>query len=70
MSDQISSILEAPVDFAKDGIKFAKRCQKPDSNELIKMITAVGIGFAVMGATGYIVKLIHMPLNHALVGGA
>ena len=28
-----------------------------DSNELIKMITAVGIGFAVMGATGYIVKL-------------
>lgn len=52
------------------------------------MCTAVGTGFVIMGAVGYIVKLstsslllrnvcvptnlaiVHVPINHTLVGGA
>ncbi|KAF7552932.1 hypothetical protein G7Z17_g4001 [Cylindrodendrum hubeiense] len=70
MSDQIQELLEAPLEFARDGIQFAKRCTKPDRKEFLNMCTAVGTGFVIMGAVGYIVKLIHVPINHTLVGGA
>lgn len=46
------------------------RCAKPDKREFIKISQAVGIGFVVMGAIGYVVKLIHIPVNNILVGGA
>ena len=35
--------------------------------ELVKISQAVGVGFIVMGAIGYIVKLIHIPVNNILV---
>ncbi|KAL8963531.1 MAG: hypothetical protein Q9193_000216 [Seirophora villosa] len=41
-----------------------------DRREFIKISQAVGIGFVVMGAIGYVVKLIHIPVNNILVGGA
>ncbi len=41
-----------------------------DKREFIKISQAVGIGFVVMGAIGYFVKLIHIPVNNILVGGA
>jgi protein transport protein SEC61 subunit gamma-like protein len=31
---------------------------------------AVGVGFIVMGVIGYIVKLVHIPVNNILVGGS
>ncbi|KAH7120269.1 hypothetical protein B0J13DRAFT_532165 [Dactylonectria estremocensis] len=103
MSDQIQELLEAPLEFARDGIQFAKKCTKrttrpfspwraanaiaslrcrvikptanvlcytADKKEFLNMCTAVGTGFIIMGAVGYIVKLIHVPINHTLVGGA
>ncbi|KAL2268633.1 hypothetical protein VTJ83DRAFT_3479 [Remersonia thermophila] len=70
MSDQIQEILEVPREFLKDGIQFINRAQKPDRREFIKISQAVGVGFLVMGAVGYFVKLIHVPLNNILVGGA
>jgi len=43
------------------------RCTKPDKREFLKISQAVGIGFVVMGAIGYIVKLVHIPVNNILV---
>ena len=70
MSDQVQEILDVPREFIKEGIQFINKSQKPDRREFIKISQAVGVGFIVMGAVGYFVKLIHIPLNNVLVGGA
>ncbi|KAG6311112.1 hypothetical protein E4U44_004664 [Claviceps purpurea] len=41
-----------------------------DQKEFTKICQAVGTGFVVMGVVGYVVKLIHIPINQILVGGA
>ncbi|KAI0848426.1 protein translocase SEC6 [Daldinia vernicosa] len=69
MSD-IQDILEIPRDFVKDGTQFLTRCTKPDKREFIQISKAVGVGFLVMGAIGYLIKLIHIPVNNILVGAA
>jgi len=38
--------------------------------EFNKLAIATTIGFAVMGFIGFFVKLIHIPINNILVGGA
>ncbi|GAB7345956.1 hypothetical protein MBLNU457_4181t2 [Dothideomycetes sp. NU457] len=43
---------------------------RTDKREFIKISQAVGVGFLVMGVIGYVVKLIHIPVNNILVGGA
>lgn len=70
MSDQLQELIDIPRDFIKDGTMFINRCTKPDKREFIKISQAVGVGFLVMGAVGYFVKLIHIPVNNILVGGA
>ncbi|KAI1077503.1 protein translocase SEC6 [Whalleya microplaca] len=67
---EIQEFLELPKDFVKDGSQFLNRCTKPDQKEFIKICQAVGVGFLVMGAVGYVVKLIHIPVNNILVGAA
>ncbi|KAK0720803.1 hypothetical protein B0T25DRAFT_564179 [Lasiosphaeria hispida] len=70
MADQVQEILDVPREFLRDGIQFINKSQKPDRREFIKISQAVGVGFLIMGAVGYVVKLIHIPLNNVLVGGA
>ncbi|KAM7188321.1 hypothetical protein V8F20_010604 [Naviculisporaceae sp. PSN 640] len=76
MADQVQEIIEVPKEFLKDGLQFISKSQKPDRREFIKIsqfsssIQAVGVGFLIMGAVGYVVKLIHIPLNNILMGGA
>lgn len=70
MSDQVQEILDIPSDFAKEGIQFMRRCTKPDQKEFLRLCQAVGMGFLIMGAVGYVVKLIHIPVNNILVGAA
>ncbi|KAM7195268.1 hypothetical protein V8F33_006776 [Rhypophila sp. PSN 637] len=70
MSDQIQEIIEVPKEFLRDGLQFISKSQKPDRREFIKISQAVGVGFLIMGAVGYVVKLIHIPLNNILMGGA
>ena len=36
----------------------------------MRISQAVGMGFVIMGILGYVVKLIHIPVNNILVGGA
>ncbi|KAF2264348.1 SecE-domain-containing protein [Lojkania enalia] len=59
-----------PQEFVRDGMQFLARCTKPDRREFIKISQAVGVGFVVMGVIGYIVKLVHIPVNNILVGGS
>ncbi|CCC10702.1 putative protein translocase subunit [Sordaria macrospora k-hell] len=57
MSDQVQEILDVPREFLKDGIQFINKSQKPDRREFMKISQAVGVGFLIMGAVGYLVKL-------------
>jgi len=70
MSDQIQELIDIPRDFLRDGTLFLHRCTKPDRREFIKICQAVAIGFLLMGATGFVIKLIHIPVKNILVGGA
>uniref|UniRef100_A0A2K6TZH7 Protein transport protein Sec61 subunit gamma n=1 Tax=Saimiri boliviensis boliviensis TaxID=39432 RepID=A0A2K6TZH7_SAIBB len=42
---------------------------KPDRKEFQKIAMATAIGFAIMGFTGFFVKLILIPINNIIVGG-
>ncbi|CAO3638957.1 unnamed protein product [Cunninghamella blakesleeana] len=68
--ESIQEFVEAPKHFVKDGIQFLNRCKKPDQKEFLKITQAVAMGFAALGALGYFVKLIHIPINNILVGSA
>jgi len=70
MSDKLREFLDVPQQFVRDGNQFLTRCTKPSQKEFIQICRAVAIGFAVMGFIGYFVKLIHIPINNILVGGA
>ncbi|CAO1632058.1 unnamed protein product [Jaminaea pallidilutea] len=70
MSDKIKEFAEIPQSFFKEGTQFMNRCTKPSQKEYIQICRMVGMGFVIMGFIGYFVKLIHIPINNILVGGA
>jgi len=70
MSETFQELADIPKDFFRDGTQFLNRCAKPDRREFLKISQAVGMGFLIMGAIGYVIKLIHIPVNNILVGGA
>ncbi|KAK5790032.1 hypothetical protein VI817_007319 [Penicillium citrinum] len=55
--ETFQELADIPKDFVREGSLFIKRCTKPDKREFIKISQAVGMGFLVMGAIGYFVKL-------------
>ncbi|KAI4165161.1 MAG: hypothetical protein LQ342_001029 [Letrouitia transgressa] len=57
MSSQFNEFADIPRDFLREGTQFMNRCAKPDRREFVRISQAVGIGFVVMGAIGYLVKL-------------
>ncbi|TPX06862.1 uncharacterized protein E0L32_002358 [Thyridium curvatum] len=67
MSDQVQELLDMPREFLKEGMQFVNRSQKPDLSEFTKICKAVGMGFIIMGVVGYVVKLVHIPVNQILV---
>ncbi|KIP05343.1 hypothetical protein PHLGIDRAFT_19750 [Phlebiopsis gigantea 11061_1 CR5-6] len=70
MSEKLKEFAEIPQEFIHDGQQFLTRCTKPSQKEFVQICKAVAVGFAVMGFIGYFVKLIHIPINNILVGGA
>ncbi|KAF2791130.1 secE/sec61-gamma protein [Melanomma pulvis-pyrius CBS 109.77] len=68
--DQVKELADVPQEFVRDGVQFINRCTKPDKREFLKISQAVGVGFLVMGVIGYVVKLVHIPVNNILVGGS
>ncbi|OKL63063.1 putative protein transport protein Sec61 subunit gamma [Talaromyces atroroseus] len=61
MSDTFQELADIPKDFVRDGMQFVNRCTKPDKREFLKISQAVGVGFVIMGAIGYFVKLSELP---------
>ncbi|KAK9457848.1 hypothetical protein V1511DRAFT_454712 [Dipodascopsis uninucleata] len=66
MSDSVQKLAEYPQEFLKDGMAFVNRCNKPNKKEYFKIVQTVGAGFVIMGAIGYVVKLIHIPIRHLI----
>jgi len=62
-----SAILPAKR-FAADSYRLIKRCTKPDAKEFKKIAIATTVGFLVMGFLGFLVKLVHIPINNIIVG--
>ncbi|EIE80447.1 hypothetical protein G6F57_003174 [Rhizopus arrhizus] len=70
IKETAQQVVDGPKQFFKEGVQFINRCKKPDQQEFLKITQAVAMGFAALGALGYFVKLIHIPINNILVGGA
>ncbi|KAG2202410.1 protein translocase SEC61 complex gamma subunit [Mucor mucedo] len=70
IKETAQQVVEGPKQFFKEGFQFINRCKKPDQQEFLKITQAVAMGFAALGALGYMVKLIHIPINNILVGAA
>lgn len=64
---QIEKLVEAPVEFLKEGNQFLQKCKKPSRKEYLKIIQAVGVGFVAVGVIGYVIKLIHIPIRYLIV---
>lgn len=56
------------LEFISDAKRLLRMCTKPDAREFKKIAIACGIGFAIMGFIGYIVKLVFIPINNIIVG--
>ncbi|PHH77354.1 hypothetical protein CDD82_3558 [Ophiocordyceps australis] len=70
MSEHYESLIDVPREFIRDGMQFINKCQKPDKKEFLKISQAIALGFLTMGTVGFVVKLIHIPINNILVGAA
>lgn len=78
MSERLRELIEEPIVFMKEGTQFLKRCTKPDRKgmlsdshrvaEFIQICRAVCTGFVIMGFIGYLVKLVHIPINNIVCG--
>ena len=53
--------------FAKDSWNFLENCKKPDYAEYMKILQACVIGFFIMGAIGYFIKLVFIPINNIIL---
>ncbi|CAK69251.1 unnamed protein product (macronuclear) [Paramecium tetraurelia] len=63
----INGILSDVQSFGQESYRFMRKCTKPDKREYIKIATSCAIGFAVMGAVGYFIKLVFIPINNIIL---
>eukprot|EP00818_Percolomonas_sp_WS_P004256 CAMPEP_0117442210 /NCGR_PEP_ID=MMETSP0759-20121206/4033_1 /TAXON_ID=63605 /ORGANISM="Percolomonas cosmopolitus, Strain WS" /LENGTH=71 /DNA_ID=CAMNT_0005234089 /DNA_START=75 /DNA_END=290 /DNA_ORIENTATION=+ len=63
------TIIDPLTDFYHDSRRFLEKCRKPDMEEFSRTAIATLIGFLIIGAIGFFVKLIHIPINNIIVGG-
>ena len=82
--DVNKGIVEPLTEFIADSQRLIAKCTKPDRKgkmvvillntcrnlDFMRVARATGIGFLAMGFLGFLVKLIHIPINNILVGGA
>ncbi|XP_036011330.1 protein transport protein Sec61 subunit gamma-like [Mus musculus] len=67
--EQVMNFVEPSRQFVKDSVRLVKRSTKPDRREFQKLSMATAVGFAIMGFIGFLMKLIHIPINNNSVGG-
>ena len=53
--------------FVADSIMFYQKCKKPDYTEYMKILQACIMGFFIMGAIGYFIKLVFIPINNIIL---
>ncbi|TFY70551.1 hypothetical protein EVG20_g2463 [Dentipellis fragilis] len=76
MSEKLKELVEIPQEFIRDGnqvrppVLLSMDIALISIGQFLQICRAVAVGFAVMGFIGYFVKLIHIPINNILVGGA
>ncbi|SCZ98922.1 BZ3500_MvSof-1268-A1-R1_Chr7-1g09316 [Microbotryum saponariae] len=63
------------MDVAKEAVEslqteFKNGAQFMTRTEYLQICRAVATGFVIMGGIGYVVKLVHIPINNILVGGS
>lgn len=63
-------LVDMPKQLIKESNWLLRRCTKPNQKEYLRIVQAVAMGFLVMGFVGYSAKLIHIPINNIIVGGA
>lgn len=51
-----------------DGRRFLQRCTKPTRREFLQMLRAQVAGVLFLGSLGYLIKLVHIPINNIIVG--
>ena len=64
---QEASFADQVTRFAKDSMMFIEKCKKPDKAEYMKILQACVIGFLIMGAIGYFIKLVFIPINNIIL---
>jgi len=67
-SNSFQAAIAPAKQFGLDSIRLINRCTKPDAKEFKKIALATTVGFLVMGFLGFIVKLVHIPINNIIVG--
>jgi protein transport protein SEC61 subunit gamma and related proteins len=46
---------------------FLAKCVKPSKNEFTLLLRSHAIGIGFLGTIGYVIKLIHIPINNIIV---
>eukprot|EP00354_Favella_ehrenbergii_P009623 CAMPEP_0170456238 /NCGR_PEP_ID=MMETSP0123-20130129/3942_1 /TAXON_ID=182087 /ORGANISM="Favella ehrenbergii, Strain Fehren 1" /LENGTH=75 /DNA_ID=CAMNT_0010719655 /DNA_START=34 /DNA_END=261 /DNA_ORIENTATION=+ len=64
---QDPTVYEQIERFCKDSKNFIDKCKKPDKAEYMKILQACVIGFLIMGAIGYFIKLVFIPINNIIL---
>ncbi|KAK3856202.1 hypothetical protein Pcinc_037457 [Petrolisthes cinctipes] len=64
---QVVVLWEPAHQFYVDAVRLIRRCTKPNQREFLQIAKATAVGFCIMGFIGFIVKLIHIPVNNILV---
>ena len=82
MSDsKEKNFVQEITDFYKQSVNFIKNCEKPDKKgknkfeiihwiwfiEFLKIAKQCSIGFLIMGAIGFVIKLIFLMINNILL---
>ncbi|SGY79228.1 BQ5605_C008g05080 [Microbotryum silenes-dioicae] len=59
------------MDVAKEAVESLQTEFKNGAQvQYLQICRAVATGFVIMGGIGYVVKLVHIPINNILVGGS
>ena len=53
--------------FVMQCVDFYIKCKKPDYTEYMKILQACIMGFFIMGAIGYFIKLVFIPINNIIL---
>ena len=67
--DLLDEIAIAPLTtFAKNSKMLVQKCTKPNYKEFTKTGLSTLVGFGILGAVGYFIKIVFIPINNVIMG--